>query len=102
MGGSSKGYSSKDAARDREAARAESEAQRIAAENEAQLKANSEMAATRSRYRRNRLISGSGSTSALGTAAPAPTSALAAAQPAVSPFAATRDLLRNIKKQRTV
>ena len=55
-GGGGGGYDSGDAARDREAARQEAEAQRTAAENEAQLKANASTAMTRSRRRQTSLL----------------------------------------------
>lgn len=55
-GGGGGGYDSGDAARDREAARREAEAQRTAAENEAQLKANASTAMTRSRRRQTSLL----------------------------------------------
>lgn len=55
-GGGGGGYSSQDAARDREASRKEAEAQRIAAENDAQLKANAQTAMTRSRRRSTSLL----------------------------------------------
>lgn len=55
-GGGGGGYDAKDAARDREAARQEAEAQRIAAENQAQIEANASVAAKRVRARSNTLM----------------------------------------------
>ena len=55
MGGGG-GYSAQDSSRDRDAARQEAEAQRIAAENDAQLKANASTAQTRNRRRANSLL----------------------------------------------
>ncbi|WKB53012.1 hypothetical protein [Eleftheria terrae] len=57
-GGKGGGYSEEDAARDREAARAEAEAERVAAENQAQLEANNQTAATRRRRRGMSLLAG--------------------------------------------
>lgn len=64
------GYSAKDAARDREAARQEAEAQRIAAENQAQTTAN---AATATRKRRVAINSALGAGAAAVTPQPVTT-----------------------------
>lgn len=56
MCGGGGGYDAGDAARDREKARQEAEAQRIAAENQAQIDANAATAAKRVRSRANTLM----------------------------------------------
>lgn len=56
MCGGGGGYDANDAARDREKARQEAEAQRIAAENQAQIEANASVAAKRVRARSNTLM----------------------------------------------
>lgn len=76
-----KGYSSEDAAGDRERARQEAEAQRIAAEQQAQTTANAALAAKRVRQRSNTLMTrgaGSMATAGGGTTKPALTSTVMA------------------------
>lgn len=85
-GGGGKSYSANDAARDREAARQEAEAQRIAAENQAQTTAN---AATANRKRRVAINSALGAGAAAVTAEPVTTLGGGAVAPAVAPAAAS-------------
>lgn len=70
------GYSANDAAKDREKARLEAEAQRLAADQTAQATANAATAASRVRKRANSLQTARGGLG--GTAAPALTSTVLA------------------------
>ena len=74
-GGGGGGYSAKDSARDREAARREAEAERIKAEQTAQATANAATAARRTRARGNSLMTRSmqGADASVDTAATAMT-----------------------------
>ena len=61
MCGGGGGYSKDDAARDREVARKEAEAERLAADQQAQAEANSQLAATRKRRKGMSLLAGAAS-----------------------------------------